>query len=90
MNVNAELGSEFQPLMDDIFREKVLRARAKKVEGVLSLEGFDLFEGALAFIRDGVRAQLPGATEEDVQAEVARRLEIGRRLAEHGFYRPAA
>ena len=90
MNANAEPGSEFQPLMDAIFREKVLRARAEKVEGVLSLEGFDLFESALAFMRDGVRAQLPEATEDEVRAEVEHRLEIRRRLDEHGLYRPAA
>jgi Arc/MetJ-type ribon-helix-helix transcriptional regulator len=90
MNANAQPGSEFQPLMDDIFREKVRRARAEKVEGVLSLAGFDLYASALAFIRDGVRAQLPEATEEEVRTEVERRLAIARRLDENGFYRPAA
>jgi hypothetical protein len=90
MNANAQPGSEFQPLMDDIFREKVRRARAEKVEGVLSLDGLELFEFGLVLMRDGVRSQFPEATEEQVQSEVARRLEIGRRLDEHGFYRPAA
>lgn len=90
MNANAETGSKFQPLMDAIFREKVLRARAEKVDGVLSLEGFDLFASALALLRDGVRAQLPEATEDEVREEVERRLKIRRRLDEHGLYRPAA
>jgi hypothetical protein len=82
--------NEFQPLMDDIFREKVLRARAEKVPGVLSLDGLAMFEESLAWMRDGVRAQFPGATEDEVNAEVHRRLEIGRKLNEDGFYRPVA
>jgi hypothetical protein len=90
MNANAEAGPEFQPLMDEIFREKVLRARAEKVEGVLSLGGIALFESALAVMRDGVRAQFPQATDDDIQAEVERRLNIRRRHAEHGFYRTVA
>ena len=82
--------NEFQPLMDDILRQKVLRARAEKKPGVLSLEGFDLFEFGLSLSRDGVRCQFPQATEDEVEVEIRRRLAIKRRLDEHGIYQPAA
>ena len=82
--------NEFQPLMDDIFREKVRRARAEKVSGELSLGGIDLFELALLSIRAGVRHERPTATEEEIEQEVRRRLAIKRRLDEHGFFLPAA
>ncbi len=79
---------EFQPLMDGIFREKVLRARASKQPGVLSLDGFDLFEAALELTREGIRSEQPDATDAEIEAEVKRRLEIRRRIDERGIYQP--
>ena len=81
--------NEFQPLMDDIFREKVLRARASKREGELSLDGFDLFEFAHDWMRDGLRSDRPEASEAEIDAEVQRRMAIKRRLDERGIYRTA-
>lgn len=81
--------NEFQPLMDEIFREKVLRARAEKLAGVVSLGGLDLFESVLSSIRAGVRHERPGATDDEIEQEVRRRLAIKRRLDEHGFFLPA-
>ena len=81
--------NEFQPLIDDIFREKVLRARREKRPGVLSLEGFDLHEMALRWTRDFIRSDRPQATPEEVEAEVARRLAIKRRIDEYGIYNTA-
>jgi len=85
-----EAPNEFQPLMDEIFREKVLRARAEKDPDVLSLDGLDLFEFALEWTRDGIRNENPAASPVEVEAEVRRRIEIKRRLDEHGIYRPVA
>ena len=82
--------NEFQPLMDDIFREKVRRARAEKVQDELSLAGFDLFALALSWSRDGIMAANPQTSSEEVEAEVRRRIAIKRRLDERGIYRPAA
>ena len=44
----------FQPLMDDIFREKVRRARLESPEQKL-VDGLALFEEALTWMRVGVR-----------------------------------
>ena len=82
--------NEFQPLMDDIFREKVRRARAEKVSGELSLAGFDLFDLSLAWSREGVKAEHPSASEAEIEAALQRRLAIQRRLDERDIYRPAA
>jgi hypothetical protein len=81
--------NEFQPLMDEIFREKVLRARLEKSPGYLSLDALDMFEEAVAWSRDGIRAQMPGVDDETVEREVVRRLEIRRKLDERGIYREA-
>ena len=82
--------NEFQPLIDQIFREKVLRARAEKTPGDLSLDALDMFEDALAWSRDGIREQMPGADDETVEREVSRRLAIRRKLDERGIYRDVA
>jgi hypothetical protein len=81
--------NEFQPLIDEIFREKVLRARAEKEPGLLSLRGLDLFEEALAWSRAGIRADHPRATEAEIETEMQRRREIRRRLDEDDIYRLA-
>ena len=82
--------NEFQPLMDEIFRQKVLRARAEKLAGVVSLGGLDLFQSVLSSIRAGIRHERPSATEDEIEHEVRRRLAIKRRVDEHGFFEPAA
>ena len=81
-----ETPNEFQPLMDEIFREKVLRARRQSLEEKLVM-GLDLFEEALVRMRGGVRAEFPEFTAEQVEAELYRRLARVRQVQEHGFYR---
>ncbi len=78
--------NEFQPLMDDIFREKVRRARAEKALGILSLGGIALFESALERMRAGIRCDFPAATDAEVEVEIRRRLDLKRRIDERGFY----
>lgn len=82
--------SEFQPLIDEIFREKVRRARAHKNPAILSLEGFELFEFGLGWIRAGLRGERSDVSEAEVEAEIQRRLSIRRRIDERDLYLPAA
>lgn len=78
---------ESQPLIDEIFREKVLRARATPPEQRF-LEGFELFEMGMVLMRDSVRAQHPEFTADEVDREVSRRFDTFRRLEEQLIYRP--
>lgn len=87
MNANAEPGSEFQPLMDAIFREKVLRARRQSPEERFAI-GLDMFEEGVAWMRDGVRMEHPDLSAEEVDARVAQRFARIRQIQEHGIYRP--
>ena len=79
--------NEFQPLIDQLYREQVDDARKQSMEqrfvGSLELAQF-VFE----FGRGMVRGQLPQATEAEIEAEWQRRLRITRRLDEHGMYAP--
>ena len=77
--------NEFQPLMDEIFRDKVLRAR-QQTPGEKLVEGFRLFEESLVRMRGGVRAQFPNFTDDEVEEEVCRRLARVRQVQEHGFF----
>ena len=77
--------NEFQPLMDEIFRDKVLRARQQSPGSKLVL-GLQLFEAAVERMRGGIRAQFPNFSEEQVEAEVHRRINRVRQVQEHGFY----
>jgi hypothetical protein len=77
--------NEFQPLMDDIFREKVRRARRQSPESKFAL-GIELFEIAVVRMRGGIRSQFPEFTPEQVEEELRRRLARVRQIQEHGFY----
>jgi hypothetical protein len=68
-------------LIDDLYRERVLRARRVPIEQKL-LAGAELFEGACARMMAGVRMQYPDADEAEVRAIFHRRLELVRRLHE--------
>ena len=76
---------QFQPLMDDIFREKVRRARLQSPERKL-VAGLELFEESLVRIRGGVRAQFPDFSDDEIDDEVRRRIDRVRQVQEHGFF----
>lgn len=78
---------EFQPLIDQLFVEKVLRARATPPQQRF-MEGFELFEEVEARMRAGVRVQFPAADEGEVERILAGRFARLRQVAEHGIYRP--
>jgi hypothetical protein len=68
-----------QELVDDIYRERVLRARRTLPE-VKFFDGPELFERACKIMAAGVRDQFPDADDLKVQEILRQRLEITRRL----------
>jgi hypothetical protein len=80
--------NEFQPLIDQLYREEVVRARCQTMEQRF-LGSLEMANLAFEIGRAGVRSQLPQATDTEIEAEWQRRLRIVRRLDEHGIYAPA-
>ena len=80
--------NEIQQLADDIYRRKVKRARQLTV-GERIDTAIELFEGAVGLMKDGIRAQFPEFTEEQVEITVKKRLNRIRQLEEHKIYQPA-
>lgn len=68
-----------QELVDDIYRERVLRARRTPGEEKL-LDGPRLFDWACRIMADGIRNQYPDADEQRVREILAQRVALGRRL----------
>ena len=68
-----------QRLIDALFREKVLRARAMSPEDKL-LAGARLFDRSCRIMADGIRHQFPDADEARVQQILRERLALIRRL----------
>lgn len=74
-----EAKSEFQPLIDELYREEVLEARRMSPEEKFLL-GEQLFEYACSITLAGIRSQNPGFTEEECEQELTRRLELRERM----------
>ena len=68
-------------LIDDIFRERVLRARRTPPEDKF-LDGARLFDFACRIVKDGIRNELPNASEQQVQRILFERVYLSRRLEE--------
>jgi hypothetical protein len=66
-------------LAEDIYRERVLRARRTPIEQKLAAGG-ELFEGVCERMADGLRNENPGADEATIQDLLRRRLAFLRRL----------
>ena len=66
-------------LIDELYRERVLRARRTPPEEKL-LAGPRLFERACRIMRDGIQDQYPDANEQTVSRILAERLTLARRL----------
>lgn len=73
--------SEFQGLIDELYREEVLEARAMSPEDKI-LAGQQLFEAACRITLAGIRNQNPDASEERCREILRERLELQRRLEE--------
>jgi hypothetical protein len=66
-------------LIDDLYRQRVLRARRMPPEEKL-LDGPRLFEMACRVTMDGIRSQHPDADEAQVRQILAQRLALRQRL----------
>jgi hypothetical protein len=66
-------------LADDLFRERVLRARQTPPEEKL-LQGPRLFDLCCRIMADGIRNEFPDADEQRVQAILTQRIALLRRL----------
>ena len=74
-----EYQSPFAPLIDELYRERVIRARSTSPEEKF-LAGEQLFEWACSITMAGIRNQNPEFSEEDCRRELDRRLELRERL----------
>ena len=74
-----EFKSEFQPLIDELYREEVSEARRMSLEEKLLL-GERLFRWACEITLAGIRHQNPGASEEDCRRILRERIELGKKL----------
>ena len=66
-------------LADEIYRERILRARAMLPEQKL-LAGIELFRRACEIMADGIRSQFPEADEARVQQILRERLHLLKKL----------
>ena len=79
--------NEFKPLIDQLYREEILRARAQTPQQRVAA-AFDLAPFAHGLMMSGIRHQHPGADEAAVWKEAQRRIAIARRLNEWKVYQP--
>jgi hypothetical protein len=71
--------SEFQPLIDELYREEVIDARKMSIEEKF-VAGEELFDYACSITLAGIRHQNPAASEADCQRILRERVELGERL----------
>ncbi len=83
----ADTGKPSQTLIDDIFRERCLRAR-RMTESQRFIAAFEIFAFACGMVRSGVRHQFPAADEVELERQFRRRFLIQRRIDEHKIYVP--
>ncbi|MEI6655301.1 MAG: hypothetical protein WCP45_11065 [Verrucomicrobiota bacterium] len=88
MNVEANPDA-LRALQAEIYRDKVLRARAMTPAERLA-EALELSNDIYAWMLDGAKAQCGLPSDEEGWAEVQRRLQTLRRLHEHKLYKPVA
>jgi hypothetical protein len=73
-----------QEIIDQLYRERILRARAMSMEDKFFL-GAELFDQACRLMADGIRNQFPEANAAQVQEILEKRLRLLRDL-EGGDY----
>ena len=74
-----EYQSPFAPLIDELYRERVIRARRTSPEEKF-LAGEELFEWACSITLAGIRNENPEFSEEDCKRELERRLELREKM----------
>ena len=73
------MNNEIQTLADELYRERVLRARRVPAEERI-LDGPRLFDYACEITLAGLRHEMPGATDAELRMALRRRLEMAKRL----------
>jgi hypothetical protein len=71
--------AQIQRLAEDLYRERVVEARAMPPEEKL-LAGEELFDYACAITIAGIRNQFPGVSEEESLQLLEKRLELRERM----------
>lgn len=79
---------ETKAMQDEIYRSKVLRAREMSIGERMAL-GPKLFDEGMSLMRSSIRSDHPDFNDQQIEAEVTRRLKIRRALNERGIYRDA-
>lgn len=80
--------SEFQPLIDDLYREEIDRARQMTPQQRLKA-ACDLTDLAFDLMMSGIRWQHPDADDAEVLRLARERIAIGRKNDNADLYRPA-
>jgi hypothetical protein len=80
--------NEFKPLIDQLYREEVLRARKMTPQEKLRAT-FEVTEAALSIMRGSLRHHYPDADDAEILRLGRERLSTIRRLDEWKHYRPA-
>jgi hypothetical protein len=80
--------SEFQPLIDQLYREEVLRARAMTPEQRITA-AFEIAPLAHAFMYSGIRSQHPDVDDTELLRLARERIAKVRRCNEWKIFRPA-
>jgi hypothetical protein len=71
--------ANFQPLADELYRERVLRARRTPSEERI-LDGPRLFDYACTITLAGLRMEKPNATETELRQALKQRLALAQKL----------
>ena len=82
------MDSTIKPLADAIYADKVRRARVAPLTQKMGW-GAELFNEACERMRDGIRAQFPQLSREEVETTLLHRLNRLRQVHEHGIYQKA-
>jgi len=75
-----------QTLADDLYCDRVLRARKLPAERKL-LAGTQLFDDVVERMKAGIRTEFPNASEHQVNQTLIERVNRLRRVEEYGVYR---
>ena len=81
------MNPDFKDLADDIYRRRVLRARAL-TPGQRMLEGMRLWDGVVMRMASGIKHQFPKADLVEVDQILAKRLRRLRQVSDRGFMEP--
>lgn len=81
-------GITLDGLQDAIFRDQVLQARRMDEQGRFRA-GLEQGEFATSLMLSGIKAEFPDVDAPTARKLLRQRLQILRRMEEHGFYRPA-